>query len=130
MEPSAHPTARFTVRQYQPADRDAVRDLCCRTGFLGNAVDPVFEDGDLFASFLTDYYLECEPDSVFVVTVGDAIKGVQIPPGDTKGSAYTRAFRWQPRRSGATPVIARRMDTKNNSNAWLNFLVPSAFVFR
>lgn len=80
MEPSAHPTAGFTVRQYQPA----VRDLCCRTGFLGNAVDPVFEDGDLFASFLTDYYLECEPDSAFVVTVGDAIKGVQIPPATPK----------------------------------------------
>jgi hypothetical protein len=75
MEPSAHPTAGFTVRQYQPADRDAVGDLCCRTAFLDTAVDPVFEDCDLFASFLTDYYLECEPDSAFVVTVGDAIKG-------------------------------------------------------
>jgi hypothetical protein len=78
MEPLAPPTVGFTVRQYQPADRDAVRDLCCATGFLGNPIDPVFEDRDLFASFLTDYYLECEPDSAFVLTVEDAIKGYLI----------------------------------------------------
>ena len=68
-------TAGFTVRQYRPEDRDAVRDLCCRTGFLGNPIDPVFEDRDLFANFLTDYYLKCEPDSAFVVTIEDEIKG-------------------------------------------------------
>jgi len=68
-------TERFTVRSYQPADREAVRDLCCRTGFLGKPIDPVFEDRELFADFLTDYYLTCEPDSAFVITVGDALKG-------------------------------------------------------
>lgn len=57
----------FEVRRYQPADRDAVRAICCDTGFLGNAIDPVFEDRELFADFLTDYYLRHEPDSAFVV---------------------------------------------------------------
>jgi hypothetical protein len=65
----------FMVRSYRPADRDAVRDLCCRTGFLGKPIDPVFEDRELFADFLTDYYLICEPDSAFVVTVDDAVEG-------------------------------------------------------
>jgi hypothetical protein len=65
----------FIVRSYQPSDRDAIRDLCCLTGFLGNPIDPVFEDRDLFASFLTDYYLVCEPDAAFVITVDGAIKG-------------------------------------------------------
>jgi hypothetical protein len=88
MEPLAPPTAGFTVRQYQPADRDAVRDLCCTTGFLGNPIDPVFEDRDLFASFLTDYYLECEPDSAFVVTVEDAIRGYLL------GCRFPRRHRW------------------------------------
>jgi hypothetical protein len=66
---------RFTVRSYQPEDRDAIRDLCCRTGFLGQPIDPVFEDRDLFADFLTDYYLTREPDSAFVVTIDGMVKG-------------------------------------------------------
>jgi hypothetical protein len=66
---------RFAVRSYQPSDRDAVRDLCCQTGFLGKPIDPVFEDRELFADFLTDYYLVCEPDSAFIITVDDAVKG-------------------------------------------------------
>ena len=65
----------FIVREYRPADREAVREVCCLTGFLGKPIDPVFEDRDLFASFLTDYYLQCEPDSAFVVTVNGTIKG-------------------------------------------------------
>ncbi len=66
---------RFSVRSYQPSDREAVRDLCCQTGFLGKPIDPVFEDRELFADFLTDYYLICEPDSAFMITVDDAVKG-------------------------------------------------------
>jgi hypothetical protein len=68
-------TLDFIVREYRPTDREAVRDLCCLTGFLGKPIDPVFEDRDLFASFLTDYYLKCEPESAFVVTVNGTIKG-------------------------------------------------------
>ena len=48
----------------------AVRALCCETGFLGKAIDPVFEDRELFADFLTDYYLKHEPDSAFVLAKG------------------------------------------------------------
>jgi hypothetical protein len=65
----------FQVRNYQPADRDAVRALCCETGFLGKPVDPVFEDRELFADFLTDYYLKQEPDSAFMVIKDGALKG-------------------------------------------------------
>jgi hypothetical protein len=65
----------FQVRNYQPSDRDSVRALCCETGFLGNPIDPVFEDRELFADFLTDYYLKHEPDSAFVVIKDGALKG-------------------------------------------------------
>jgi hypothetical protein len=65
----------FQVRRYLPSDRDSVRALCCETGFLGNAIDPVFEDRELFADFLTDYYLRHEPDSAFVITKGDSLQG-------------------------------------------------------
>jgi L-amino acid N-acyltransferase YncA len=63
------------IRPYLRKDRDAVRALCCDTGFLGQAIDPVFEDRELFADFLTDYYLRYEPDSAFVVSSNSTLKG-------------------------------------------------------
>jgi hypothetical protein len=65
----------FQVRPYRHSDREAVRALCCDTGFLGKPIDPVFEDRELFADFLTDYYLTHEPDSAFVAEAGDSVKG-------------------------------------------------------
>jgi len=65
----------FQVRNYHQSDRESVRALCCETGFLGNPIDPVFEDRELFADFLTDYYLKHEPDSAFVVVKENVVKG-------------------------------------------------------
>jgi hypothetical protein len=75
MAGQAHEVTTFLVRKFQPADREAVRRLCCDTGFLGKPIDPVFEDRELFADYLTDYYLKHEPDSAFVVVVHGQIKG-------------------------------------------------------
>ena len=57
----------FTIRNYRASDREAVRELCCETGFLGKPIDPVYEDRELFADFLTTYYTDHEPESAFVV---------------------------------------------------------------
>jgi hypothetical protein len=65
----------FEVRRYTRNDRAAVRQICCQTGFLGQPIDQVFEDRDLFADFFTDYYLRCEPDASFVVTVDGSVVG-------------------------------------------------------
>ena len=43
----------FTIRSYRATDRGAVRRLCCQTGFLGDPIDPVYQDHELFADFLT-----------------------------------------------------------------------------
>lgn len=52
-----------------------MRNLCCETGFLGKAVDPVFEDRELFADYLTKYYTDIEPESSFVLEQDGEIKG-------------------------------------------------------
>lgn len=65
----------YTIRSYQPADRDAVRRLCCATGFLGEPIDPVYEDRELFADFLTTYYTDHEPGSSFVIEVDGELRG-------------------------------------------------------
>ena len=65
----------FIIRSYRPSDRAAVRRLCCRTGFLGEPIDPVYEDHELFADFLTTYYTDKEPESSFVIEVDGEIRG-------------------------------------------------------
>jgi len=63
------------IRPYRPADRDAVRRLCCETGYLGKAIDPVFEDRELFADYLTSFYTDWEPESAFVLEQNGEVKG-------------------------------------------------------
>src|SRR5438552_17253630 len=65
----------FTIRSYRDGDRAAVRRLCCQTGFLGEPIDPVYEDRQLFADFLTTYYTDHEPESCFLLEVEGHIRG-------------------------------------------------------
>lgn len=63
------------VRPYRKADRDVMRRLCCETGYLGKAIDPVFEDRELFADYLTSFYTDWEPESCFVLERGGVVMG-------------------------------------------------------
>ena len=86
----------FTIRRYHPADREAVRWLCCQTGFLGEPIDPVFEDRELFADFLTNYYLNREPESAFVIEVGGQVRGYLLGcrhPLRNQSSNFLQNFR-------------------------------------
>lgn len=65
----------YTIRSYRSSDRAAVRELCCRTGFLGEPIDPVYQDRELFADFLTTYYTDHEPESSFVIEIEGVLKG-------------------------------------------------------
>jgi hypothetical protein len=65
----------FSIRSFRAEDREAVRKLCCQTGFLGEPIDPVYEDRQLFADFLTTYYTDHEPESSFVLEIDGEIRG-------------------------------------------------------
>lgn len=65
----------ITIRSYEARDRSLIRHLCCETGFLGKPIDPVFEDRDLFADYLTTYYTDVEPESSFVLEQDGVVKG-------------------------------------------------------
>src|ERR1700744_5226511 len=74
---------QFEIRKFCHAtDRARVRDLCCETGFLGNPIDPVFEDRELFSDYLTAYYTDWEPESSFVLLINGEIRGYLLgsPP--------------------------------------------------
>jgi len=63
------------IRPYEKGDREAIRWLCCQTGYLGKPVDPVFEDRELFADYLTRYYTDIEPESSFVLEQDGEVMG-------------------------------------------------------
>ena len=52
-----------------------MRRLCCETGFLGEPIDPVYQDRELFADFLTTYYTDHEPESSFVMDANGELHG-------------------------------------------------------
>ena len=76
-QPIAEPVSvpPFAIRKYRPADRQTVRWLCCETGFLGQPIDPVFRDRELFADFLTKYYTDVEPESAFLLEINGEVRG-------------------------------------------------------
>jgi hypothetical protein len=63
------------IRPYRPEDRPVLRAICADTGFLGRPIDPVFEDRELFADYLTGYYTDAEPESTFVCELNGEVKG-------------------------------------------------------
>ena len=65
----------FIIRSFRKSDRESVRRLCCDTGFLGAPIDPVYEDRELFADFLTTYYTDWESESSFVIEKDGEIRG-------------------------------------------------------
>ena len=67
--------ASHVIRPYRPEDRPILRDICADTGFLGKPIDPVFEDRELFADYLTSYYTDVEPESTFVCELNGEVKG-------------------------------------------------------
>jgi hypothetical protein len=76
------------VRPYRPEDRAAVRKICADTGFLGKPIDPVFEDRELFADYLTSYYTDAEPESTYVMLLNGEVKGYML------GSRFPRRKAW------------------------------------
>jgi GNAT superfamily N-acetyltransferase len=68
----------ITIRPYSPDDREAIRHICCETGFSGNPIDPIFSDREVFADFLTRYYTDWEPESSFVAVENNQVIGYII----------------------------------------------------
>jgi len=56
----------FEIRSYRDRDRAAIQRLCCDTGFLGEPIDAVFQDRELFAELFTKPYLDHEPEWAWV----------------------------------------------------------------
>jgi ribosomal protein S18 acetylase RimI-like enzyme len=63
------------IRPYRSADRDAVRDISFRTGFMGQSAAHVWRHTESWADVWTSYYTDCEPESLSVATIDGTVVG-------------------------------------------------------
>jgi hypothetical protein len=63
------------VRAYRPEDRQAVRNIACRTAFRNRGHTVFLDDAALFADYWTRYYTDFEPDACLVVDRGGEVVG-------------------------------------------------------
>ncbi|MDX9754519.1 MAG: GNAT family N-acetyltransferase [bacterium] len=107
------------MRPYSPADRAAVRQICCDTGYTGSPIDPVFTDRDVFADFFTRYYTDYEPESCLVAEDQGRIVGYLL------GCTRYRYHNWMEKfvlLFLVTPKVLWRLATGRYNRASRNFL--------
>jgi ribosomal protein S18 acetylase RimI-like enzyme len=84
-----------TIRPYRPSDRDALYDICVRTGDAGADATGLYRDPDILPAIFTGPYLLLEPELAFVL-VGPAgpadPAGPDRPLGYVLGTADTGRF--------------------------------------
>lgn len=76
--------AAGTVRPYEPRDRAAVRDICCRTAFRNMGSDALFEDREIHADYWTLYNTDHRPDLTTVIEQDGEVVGYFFAQPDHK----------------------------------------------
>ena len=88
--------APILVRQYEPRDRAAVREICCDTADQGEPVEHFFTDRPVFADVLTRYYTDFTPATVWVAEQDGHVVGYLTGCLDTRRFLRTMARRIVP----------------------------------
>lgn len=91
-----------TIRPYRPADRDALYDICIRTGDSGRDATALYSDPRILPDIFTGPYLELDPALAFVLA--DA---ADRPVGYIIGTADTPRFVSEYRRDWLPKVADR-----------------------
>jgi ribosomal protein S18 acetylase RimI-like enzyme len=63
------------VRGYRVADRQAVRDISCDAADIGDSVEKFFHDREAVADLLVGYYIDHEPDLLWVAECEGRVVG-------------------------------------------------------
>jgi GNAT superfamily N-acetyltransferase len=75
--------AEIEVRPYEPRDRAGVRDVCFRTGYMGDPVEFEWADAESFADIWVGWYVDNEPESAWVAVDGGDVLGYLVGCRDT-----------------------------------------------
>ena len=75
--------AKIQVRPYRADDRPQIRDICYRTGYLGDPVDWFWRDRSSFEDLFSSWYTDAEPESLWVADRGGKAVGYLFGCTDT-----------------------------------------------
>jgi len=124
--------AALVVRPYAARDRAAVRDVCYRTGYMGEQIDWQWRDQPSFADMFCGYYTDGEPESALVLEVDGTVAGYLLGCVDTRRAwnpgkvigrhIVRRGLLWRPGTAGViwrgigdavVDVASRRVDLRD-----------------
>ena len=111
--------SRVDVRAYLPADRDAVRDISFRTGFMGESAARFWQHADSWADVWTSYYTDREPESLSVAMIDETVVGYLAGCLDTAAMSPTATSCWS-RPSAETAFCSgvERRDSSYGGRRW------------
>lgn len=85
-----------TIRLYRETDRDAMFDVCMRTGWAGGDARGYFQDQELLPDIFAAPFAALEPDLFFVLDNGERVVGYVVGTADTPRFAKEFRDRWLP----------------------------------
>ncbi|EAU63279.1 putative acetyltransferase [Stigmatella aurantiaca DW4/3-1] len=91
------------VRPFQPRDRDAVYDICVRTGASGEDARGHYLSDALLGDVYAGPYLELEPQLAFVLEEGGQVVGYVLGTANTAAFVEAWRVRWLPHVAGRYP---------------------------
>ncbi|HUB71473.1 MAG TPA: GNAT family N-acetyltransferase [Acidimicrobiales bacterium] len=124
-------TSRVFVRPYRPEDREAVYDICVRTGDDGADATGKFEYPEILPDTYTGPYLFLQPDLAFVLAADDRAVGYVLGTANTQQFVEAYLRNWLPKVAAnypsppprpATPdegAIARLYQPEQMLRPWL-----------
>lgn len=107
------------IRLYRPSDRDAIFDICMRTGEAGGDARGVYKDQELLPNIFAAPYAFLEPDLTFVVDNGSRAVGYVLGTSDTERFAKEFRSRWLPLVGSRHPAPVGEPDGPDEFMAWL-----------
>ncbi|MEY9863058.1 ribosomal protein S18 acetylase RimI-like enzyme [Catenulispora sp. GAS73] len=92
------------IRPYRPEDRDALYDICMRTGAAGGDARGVYRDQTLLPEIFAGPYAALEPDLAFVLDDGGRAVGYVLGTSDTARFAQDFREKWLPTVAARHPL--------------------------
>ncbi|MDX3377899.1 GNAT family N-acetyltransferase [Streptomyces sp. ME02-6991-2A] len=92
------------LRPYRPEDRDALFDICVRTGHEGGDSRHLYPDPDLLPNIFAAPYVVLEPNLAFVVEDGGRAVGYILGTADTASFVARYRTEWLPRLADRYPA--------------------------
>jgi ribosomal protein S18 acetylase RimI-like enzyme len=89
-------TSALTIRLYRETDRDAMFDICMRTGWAGGDARGYFEDQELLPDIFAAPFAALEPDLLFMLDNGERAVGYVAGTSDTVRFVKEYRERWLP----------------------------------